>query len=77
MSEILIDNKYVLQMLKERMNNELIVAAESMLEKALLDIEKTLREKHASMVIAFLDCQMCVECGKQSLQITIKHEEKI
>lgn len=74
MATTLLNNECALGILKKQMNKEMIEAAKPLVEKALVDIEKIMRAKLASMVVAFLDNYMEVERYGQTMRIVIKHE---
>ena len=74
MATTLLNNECALEILKKRMNKEMIEAAKPLVEKALKDIEKVMRTKLASMVVAFLDNYMEIERCGQTMRIVIKHE---
>ena len=58
----------------EKLNEGMLEASEPVLEKALQDIEKTMRQKLGSMVVAFLDESFEIDNMEHTLRILIKHD---
>lgn len=74
MSYTLLNNDEVLKLLKEKMNREMIAAAQPIIEKALIDIEKAMRQKLGSLVISMLDESMDVDRKGTTLRILITND---
>jgi hypothetical protein len=75
MADSLINSDAAVSLLLQTMNKEMVAAAEPVIDKALADIEKVMREKLGSMVIAYLDNYMEVERMGNTLRILIKHDK--
>ncbi len=74
MASTLLNNEYAAEILKREMNKEMIAAAEPVIKEALGEVEKVMRKKLASMVIAYLDNYIEVDRTGQTIRILVKHD---
>jgi hypothetical protein len=72
-----LNDERFLEGLKRKLNADMLSAAEPVLQKALVDAEKKMRESLASNVVAFLDHSFSVERYGSDLRILVKHEREI
>lgn len=74
MATTLINSEAACDILKKQMNAEMVEAAKPIIDEALKEIEKVMRKKLASMIIAYLDNNIEAERMGSSLRILVKHE---
>ncbi len=68
----LLNSDAIYQILTERINEEMIKAAEPIISDALKEIEYKMREKLGAIVIAHIENYMEIEKYGQTLKIVIK-----
>jgi len=68
----IISQEYVEKILFEAINKQMKEAAEPVLQKALADIEKQMRERMAAMLISHIQSEFSVRTMGHDLQITVR-----
>ena len=68
----IINQEYVEKMLFSAINKEMQEAAEPVLQKALAEIERQMRERMAAMLIAHIQSEFSVRTMGRDLQITVR-----
>lgn len=68
----IINQEYVEKMLFSAINKEMQEAAEPVLQKALAEIERQMRERMAAMLIAHIKSEFSVRIMGNELQITVR-----
>lgn len=74
MSANWINSENMLRELKERMNEELMAAADPIIKKAVEDAEKEMRKRLASMFVALIDQNFSIERHGYDLRILVQRE---
>ncbi len=68
----IISKEYVEKMLFDEINKQMKEAAEPVLQRALAEIEKQMRERMARMLIAHIESDFSVERMGADLRITVR-----
>ena len=71
MANLIINSEEILASLKIKLNEELQIAAEPIIQKALKDAEDVMRKKLASYFISYIDKNFSVERDGTDLRIVI------
>lgn len=75
MSKLLIDPEKALDYLKAQMSAELTAAAEPLIQQALQEAEKAMRERLAQLLIAHIESSFSVYKRQDELVITIMQDK--
>lgn len=75
MAQDLINSDAAIELLRRKMNIEMMTAAEPVIKKALEDIEITMRRKLGAMIIATINSSFSVERYGNDLRILVKHQQ--
>ena len=70
----LINPDEALRILREKINKEMIAAAEPFIQEALVRSEKAMRERLGSLIISYIDQSFSVERMGTDLRIIIKRD---
>jgi len=72
MKTTLINSDAAVELLRDKLNEGLLAAAEPAIKKAMEDIEKELRKRLGEMLISVIDSSYAVERFGTDLRITVR-----
>jgi formate dehydrogenase maturation protein FdhE len=70
----MINQDAMLRGLMEKMNAEMMAAAEPVIKKAAEDAEKEMRKRLGAMFVSLLEKSFSIERNQNELRILVKHE---
>ena len=71
----LINKEAFAEMMRKAMNEEMMKAAEPILEKALKDIERTMRNRLGGLIVGYIEHHMEVDRHGEALRILVRQEK--
>jgi len=72
MADIIFNEGAVLAQLKETLNTQLVRASEPIVEKAVEEFRRVVRQKMAEQIIATIDSNLSVMKREQNIVITLR-----